>query len=144
MKKYIWNHELTLDELNSFFKNSMGEQLGMQFIEIGPDYLKATMPVDHRTMQPMGFLHGGASVALAESMGSVGAWLAHPHGSERQVMGLEINANHLKAVTRGVVTAVASPIRQGSTVQVWKIDIFDDQENLVCTSRITTMALKTR
>lgn len=144
MKKYIWNHELTLDELNSLFKNSMGEQLGMQFIEIGPDYLKATMPVDHRTMQPMGFLHGGASVALAESMGSVGAWLAHPHGSERQVMGLEINANHLKAVTRGVVTAVASPIRQGSTVQVWKIDIFDDQENLVCTSRITTMALKTR
>lgn len=144
MNDHIWNRNVTVDELNLFGKNTMGEHLGICFTEVGPDYLVATMPVDHRTKQPMGLLHGGASVALAETMGSVGAWLAHPHGNERQIVGLEINANHLKAVTHGTVVAKASPIKQGTTVQVWKIDISDESGDLICTSRITTMALKSR
>ncbi|MEZ4897987.1 MAG: hotdog fold thioesterase [Saprospiraceae bacterium] len=144
MNESIWHRDFTLEDLNTMAKGSMVEHIGIVFTEIGADYLVATMPVDARTKQPMGLLHGGASVTLAETMGSMGAWLAHPKSEEMLSVGLEINANHLKAVTSGTVTGKASPIRQGKTVQVWRIDISDESGDLICTSRITTMALKSR
>ena len=127
----------TLDELNALNPNTMGENLGIEFTEIGQDFLKAKMPVDHRTVQPFRILHGGASVALAETLGSVAAQMRV--GFERPCVGVEINANHLKSVSEGFVHGTAKPIRLGKTIQVWSIEIVDDYENLVCVSRLTVL-----
>lgn len=132
----IWKITPDLDAMNDFSKNTMVTHCGMKFTEVGDDYLKMTMPVDKRTVQPYGILHGGANVALAETIGSVAAVYCTDPSKERAV-GLSINANHLKAVREGLVTAVAKPVRIGKTTQVWEIKIYDDKENLSCISRIT-------
>lgn len=138
----IWfNKSLTPAHLASMGKGNMGEHLGMEFTEIGPDYIKATIPVDHRTKQPYGLLHGGASVALAETLGSVGAAMVVDH-TEYICVGQEINANHLRSVRSGVVTGTAKPIHIGSSSQVWEIKIHDERDHLVCISRLTVAVLK--
>ena len=119
----------------------MGDFLGIQFTEIGSDYLKATMPVDHRTKQPFGILHGGASVVLAETLGSVGAALVVDL-NEYVCVGQEINANHLRSVREGLVTGITKPIHLGSNSHVWEIKIYDQSEKLICISRITVAVLK--
>jgi uncharacterized protein (TIGR00369 family) len=115
---------------------TLGTLLGMQFLKVTKDELIMTMPVDHRTIQPFGLLHGGASVALAETAASVGAWL-NLESPDGLAVGVEINANHLRAVRSGFVTATAKPVHRGRTLQVWQIEITDQQQRLVCTSRCT-------
>jgi 1,4-dihydroxy-2-naphthoyl-CoA hydrolase len=132
----IWKSKPELSTLNHIARNTLVEHLGIQFIEIGDDFIKASMPVDRRTSQPYGLLHGGASVALAETLGSVGASLCvDPHST--QCVGLEINASHLRAVREGLVIGTARPLRLGKTLQVWEVRICDSKERLVCISRIT-------
>lgn len=138
----IWfKKDLTIEEIQPLGKNTMGEHLGMLFTEVGEDYLKATMPVDHRTKQPYGLLHGGASVALAETLGSVGAALVVDH-TKLICVGQEINANHLRSVRSGYVTGIAKPVHIGASSQVWEIKIYDEREKLVCISRLTVAVLK--
>ena len=129
--------QATLEQLNSLNPNTLSESLGIEFTEIGDGYVKAKMPVDHRTIQPYGLLHGGASVALAETLGSVAAQIIV--GFDRSCVGVEINANHLKSVTNGYVHGTATPIRIGKNMQVWNIEISDDSDNLVCVSRLTVL-----
>jgi 1,4-dihydroxy-2-naphthoyl-CoA hydrolase len=140
----IWFHEnISVEQLVPLGKNTLGEHLGMVFTEIGDDYLKATMPVDHRTKQPYGLLHGGASVALAETLGSVGAALT-VDPDKLLCVGQEINANHLRGVRDGMVTGIAKPVHIGATSQVWEIRIYDEKEKLVCISRLTVAVIKKR
>lgn len=140
----IWfKQDLQVSDLHPLGKNTMGEHLGMVFTEVGPDYLKATMPVDHRTKQPYGLLHGGASVALAETLGSVGAALVVDH-AKFICVGQEINANHLRSVRSGLVTGIAKPIHIGASSQVWETRIYDEREKLVCISRLTVAVLKNK
>ncbi len=127
----------TLEQLNSLNPNTLGESLGIEFTEIGENYVKAKMPVDHRTVQPYGILHGGASIALAETIGSVASQMAV--GMDRTCVGVEINANHLKSVTSGYVHGTAKPFRMGKNIHVWNIEIHDDHENLICVSRLTVL-----
>jgi uncharacterized protein (TIGR00369 family) len=112
------------------------QQLGIEIVELTPDRVVATMPVDERTRQPFGILHGGASVALAETVVSLGAW-ANIDRARFMAVGLEINANHLRAKADGVVRAVGVPLHRGRTTQVWSVEIRDEQERLVCVSRCT-------
>ncbi len=113
------------------------EHLGIEVTEIGPDFITAKMPVDHRTKQPLGLLHGGASVLLAESLGSFASFLCIEDTSKYMSVGVEINANHLRSVSDGYVWGTARPVRIGRLIQVWNIEIVDDQERLICTSRLT-------
>lgn len=139
--KTIWHSlNISLDQLNENASNTMGSCLGMEFTEIGPDYLRAMMPVDNRTRQPYGLLHGGASAALAETVGSVAsALIIDP---EKQIcVGLEINANHIRGVRDGYVHAIVKPLHIGGTTHVWDIRITDDNEKLVCISRLTVAIL---
>jgi 1,4-dihydroxy-2-naphthoyl-CoA hydrolase len=136
----IWKKPIELKELNEWHNNSMQRHLGIEFTEIGDDYLKATMPVDFRTMQPMGLLHGGASVTLAESLGSVASMLCIDV-EKKTVVGLEINANHIKSSREGFVTGITRPIHLGRSTQVWEIKIYNEREQLVCISRITNAIL---
>ena len=140
----IWyKQDITLEQLDQLNKNNLGEHLGMRFTEIGDNYLKATMPVDHRTQQPYGLLHGGASVALAETLGSVGSALIID--LEKNIcVGIEINANHVRGVKSGIVTGIATPIHIGSSTHVWDIKIYDEKEKLVCISRLTVSVLDKR
>jgi len=139
----IWNPNkgLTLEYLHTLSKGTMAEHLGIEFVKIGDDHLVARMPVDHRTKQPFGLLHGGASVALAETLGSVAAALVIDHTISFPV-GLEINANHIRSATSGYVYGTARPFHTGNTTQVWEIKITDEEERLVCVSRITVAILK--
>src|SRR3954468_15758601 len=131
---------LTLEKLNSLSANTLVANLGIEFTEIGTDYLVAKMPVDHRTHQPFGLLHGGASVALAETIGSVAAMCCID--PEKQFcVGLDINANHLRGAKSGFVTGVTKPIHIGKKTQVWEIRITNEQQELVCISRITMAVL---
>lgn len=136
----IWKSQGTLEEVNAMCKNNMAEALGMEVLEIGDDYIKARMPVDRRTVQPFGLLHGGASVALAETLGSIGGGLSAEKG--KMVVGLEINANHIRGVKSGFVTGIAKPIHIGSKTQVWEIKITNDEGKLVCVSRITLAVIE--
>jgi 1,4-dihydroxy-2-naphthoyl-CoA hydrolase len=132
----IWRNAATIEELQGRARNTLIEWLGMRFTEIGPDFLRATMPVEAHTHQPLGVLHGGASVALAETVGSTAANLCVD--SEREMcLGQEINANHLRPVYAGQVTATARPLHRGNRSQVWQIEIRDERERLVCVSRLT-------
>jgi len=140
----MWNVKPTLDVLNQLAPNTMLEALGITFTEVGEDYLEATMPVDKRTKQPMGLLHGGASVALAESLGSVAAYLSSPDPLNATAVGVEINANHIKPARKGFVTGRVSPIKIGKTIQVWQIEIKDEEGNLICSSRLTTMTIQNK
>lgn len=141
---YIWfKQEFSLEKLQGMSKGTMGDHLGIQFSEIGENYLKATMPVDERTKQPYGLLHGGASVALAETLGSVASSLVLD--AERSIcVGLEINANHIRSVSSGYVTGTATPIHLGSSTHVWDIKIKDENDKLVCISRLTVAVLSKR
>jgi 1,4-dihydroxy-2-naphthoyl-CoA hydrolase len=132
----LWKTRTTLEQLKERSRNTLMEQLGIEYLEIGDDYLKARMPVDHRTKQPEGILHGGASVALAETLGSVAAGMCVDR-ERKSIVGLEINANHVRPVTAGWVTGVTKPIHVGRTTQLWEIRIYNDQEKLVCVSRLT-------
>lgn len=136
----IWFQTSSLDKLNERNANTLIEHLDIRFTEIGEDYLCAEMPVDHRTIQPMGILHGGASVALAETLGSVAANLVVDR-DKKACVGLEINANHLKSVRSGKVTGTARPIHIGSSTQVWSIEIRNEAGQLTCISRITMAVL---
>lgn len=133
----IWKHHLSLSQVNSFAANTAMEHLGIEVTEIGPDFITAKMPVDHRTKQPLGLLHGGASVLLAESLGSFASFLCIEDTSKYMSVGVEINANHLRSVSDGYVWGTARPVRIGRLIQVWNIEIIDDQERLICTSRLT-------
>jgi 1,4-dihydroxy-2-naphthoyl-CoA hydrolase len=132
----IWFKNYTVEDLSKMCKNNMLEHIGIEFTEIGSDYLQAKMPVDNRTKQPAGLLHGGASVTLAETLGSVGAYLCVDPQKYTSV-GIEINANHLRSVTEGFVYGKAKPVHIGRKSQVWEIKIHDDRNKLICISRIT-------
>lgn len=137
----IWHTKPELEVLNSAQKaNTIAEVIGIEMTEIGDDYLRGTMPVDHRTHQPMGILHGGASVVLAESLGSMAANLC-VDTSKYYCVGLDINANHLRAVRSGNVVGTAKPIHLGRSTQVWEIKIEDENGKPVCISRLTMAVL---
>ncbi|CNI28306.1 hotdog fold thioesterase [Yersinia pekkanenii] len=135
----LWKRTATLEQLNQQCQGCMVGHLGIEFTRLADDELEATMPVDQRTTQPFGLLHGGASVVLAESLGSMAGYLCTTEG--QQVVGLEINANHLKAVRSGKVRGCCRAIRVGRSHQVWQIEIFDQQGSLCCTSRLTVAVL---
>jgi len=138
----IWFHQnIDVAQLAPMGKNTLGEHLGMQFVEIGDDYLIASMPVDSRTHQPYGILHGGASVALAETVGSIAAALVVDH-EKFLCVGLDINANHVKSVRSGTVFAKATPLHLGASTHVWDIKITNEQGSLVCISRLTVSILQ--
>jgi len=139
-KKRIFPNDIQLSQINTMSEGSMLEHLGIELIEIGDDYIVAKMPVDHRTKQPMGLLHGGASVALAESLGSYGAFLTLDMANQDAV-GLEINTNHIKSAREGFVYGKASPIHMGKSTHIWGIEIRNEQEQLVAVSRITMAIL---
>lgn len=132
----IWKRAVTLPTLNAMSEGNMVGLLDIQFTRIGENELEATMPVDSRTQQPFGLLHGGASVVLAETLGSVAGYLCTE--DEQKVVGLEVNANHLRSVRSGRVRGLCRALHTGSRHQVWQIDIFDEQGKLCCTSRLTT------
>jgi 1,4-dihydroxy-2-naphthoyl-CoA hydrolase len=136
----IWKEKFEVENANIFSKNTLVEHLGIEFVELGDDYLVARMPVDHRTVQPFKLLHGGASVALAETVGSFASNLV-VDTSKFGVVGVEINANHLKGVKSGFVYGKAKPIRLGRNLHIWSIEITDEDKNLVCVSRLTTMII---
>ncbi len=137
----IWKQKFTLEGLNALNKGTMGEAIGVEFTDYGEDYLEATIPVDHRTVQPMGLLHGGASVALAETLGSIAGVLVLEDTDQQAVVGIEINANHLRSARKGKVTGRVMPVRIGRSIQVWRITIRDEQERQICESRLTTMVI---
>lgn len=132
----IWRRQGDLDQVNAWIAGTMCEHLGMRFTELGEDFLRASMPVDPRTRQPFGLLHGGASVALAETLGSTAANMCCDAQSELAV-GLEINANHVRAIADGRVEGVARPLHVGRSTQVWDIRISDGSGELVCIARLT-------
>jgi 1,4-dihydroxy-2-naphthoyl-CoA hydrolase len=140
----IWfNPALTIDHFSLFGKNNLGAHLAIEFTELGNDYLSATMPVDDRTRQPYGLLHGGASCVLAETLGSIGSSLIID--PERFIcVGLEINANHIRSAREGFVTGTARPIHLGGSTHVWDIRIVDDKDKLICVSRLTVAILPKR
>ncbi len=142
-KERIFPEYVQLDALNEMSKGSMVEYVGIEFTDIGPDYLEAKMPVDHRTKQPLGLLHGGASVVLAETLGSVGATLLLDLGKQYAV-GLEINTNHIKSAKEGKVTGRATPIHIGKGTHVWSIESRNDNNELVAISRITMAILNNK
>jgi 1,4-dihydroxy-2-naphthoyl-CoA hydrolase len=132
----IWHNTPSLTEINALNEGTLGEYMNITFTEIGKDFIKASMPVDNRTRQPFGLLHGGASVALAETLGSVASWCA----INRELfigVGIEINANHVKAVMSGIVTGICTPIHLAGKNHVWDIRIHNEQNELVCVSRFT-------
>ncbi len=138
----IWKLPVaTIDELNSLSAHTMAAAIGIVFTEVGDDFLKATMPVNDSTRQPYGLLHGGASAALAETIGSVAASLCIDR--ETQIcVGLDINCNHVRGKKDGIVTATATPAHIGATTHVWEIRITDERDKLVCISRLTMAILK--
>lgn len=132
-------NQVSLEQINKYSSNTLLGHLDIKCVEIGEDYIIATMPVDHRTHQPMGLLHGGASAALIESIGSIGSTLLIDLSKEAPV-GIEINANHLGSVKEGSVKAIGKIIHAGSRTHVWQVDIFDETTNkMVCTGRLTVM-----
>ncbi len=134
----IWQRPITVEGLTSIHVGTTVSHLGIEFLEVGEDFIRARAPVDARTRQPLGILHGGVSVVLAETLGSCGAVCASAPGY--RAVGLDINANHIRSVSQGWVTGVARPVHIGRSTQVWQIDMVNDQGQLSCVSRIT-MAL---
>lgn len=138
----IWKQDISLERINGWSANTMMETLGIRITEIGDDWLRGTMPVDHRTHQPYGLLHGGASVVLAETLGSSAAMLALD--PSEVAVGLDINANHIRGVRSGTVTGTARMVHIGRTTQVWEIRIETEAGELVCISRITMAVIPAR
>jgi 1,4-dihydroxy-2-naphthoyl-CoA hydrolase len=138
----IWKQPVSVEALTEIQRDTAVSHLGIEFLEVGDDFLRARVPVDRRTCQPYGLLHGGVSVVLAETLGSCGAAYALPAGW--RCVGLDINANHIRGVTSGWVTGVARPVHIGKTTQVWQIDMHNDASELSCVSRITMAVLAPR
>ncbi len=138
----IWKTKLTVKLLNEKGKGTLNEALGIEFMEIGDNYIKARMPVDSRTIQPAGRLHGGASVALAETLGSTASFMCLDVEKERPV-GMEINANHLRAIKSGYVYGMALPVHVGRKTHVWEIKITNEEGKLITISRITMAVIQT-
>ena len=136
----IWLTEPDLDKINELGQNTMVSHLDIEFIGAGEDFLKATMPVDNRTHQPMGVLHGGASVVLSETLASTGAFLCVDTDSNYCV-GLEINANHVRSVRTGVITGICKPVHLGRSTQIWEVRMCDQNDRLICISRVTMAVL---
>ncbi|WP_047680128.1 MULTISPECIES: hotdog fold thioesterase [Xenorhabdus] len=135
----IWKRHPDVNMLNQLGIDCILDHLGIEITQLGDDFIEGTMPVDQRTKQPFGILHGGASVVLAETLGSLAGYLCSE--GEQKVVGIEINANHIKAVRKGIVKGICKPIHLGRTHQVWQIDIYNGQQQLCCTSRLTTAIL---
>ena len=138
----IWTQPLSVEALTALHVDTTVAWLGMEFLEVGDDFIRARMPVDKRTRQPYGLLHGGVSVVLAETLGSCGAVFSAPEG--HRCVGLDINANHIKGATSGWVTGITRPIHRGRSTQVWHIDMHNDAGELTCVSRITMAVLVPR
>jgi 1,4-dihydroxy-2-naphthoyl-CoA hydrolase len=136
----VWQRTVTIPELNKMHENTMQSFCGIEFLEIGDDYIKARMPVNERTKQPHGLLHGGANVMLAESLGSIASVLCIDL-EKHTCVGLEINANHIRAVREGYVYGITRPLHIGRSTQIWEIKIYDEQNRLTCVSRITNAIL---
>ncbi len=137
----IWKKEFQIDDLNNFRNDTIVGHLDIEFLEKGDNFLCASMPVDGRTKQPMGILHGGASVVLAETLGSSASYMTLENSCHS--VGLEVKANHLKSATQGRVIGRAEPIHLGRTTQVWDISIKNEAGDLICISRLTMAVLKT-
>ncbi len=135
----IWKKKISIEELTRSHENTAVATLGVEFLEIGDDFIRGRVPVDTRTRQPFGILHGGVSVVLAETLGSCGAHYSAPEG--HRAVGLDINANHIRATTSGWVTGTARPVHRGRSTQVWQIDLTNDAGELTCVSRITMAVL---
>ena len=135
----IWQKPVTVEMLTAISANSASSHLGIEFMEIGDDFITARVPVDERTRQPYGLLHGGVSVVLAETLGSLGAGMSSPEGT--RAVGLDINANHLRSATSGWVTGTARPIHRGRTTHVWQIELHNEAGEMTCISRITMAIL---
>jgi len=135
----LWKRKTTLEELNKTSQGCMVEHVGIEFTVLAEDRLEATMPVDSRTTQPFKLLHGGASVVLAESLGSMAGYLCTQ--GDQQIVGIEVNANHLRAAHSGYVRGVCQPLHVGRRNQVWEIKIFDEGDHLCCISRLTTAVI---
>jgi 1,4-dihydroxy-2-naphthoyl-CoA hydrolase len=137
----ILKNTLSIAAIQELGQRTIAKQLGIEYLEVGDDYLLARMPVDERTHQPFGLLHGGASVVLGEDMGSLGAILAADPADNKIPVGLEINANHIKGVRSGWVYGRATPIHVGKATQIWEIRITDEKQKLVCIIRLTVMMI---
>lgn len=135
----IWKQAISVELLTASSAGTAVNHLGIEFLEVGDDFIRARVPVDARTVQPYGLLHGGVSVVLAETLGSCGAAYCVPAG--QRVVGLDINANHLKGTTSGWVTGIARPVHVGRSTQVWAIELRNDAGELTCVSRITMAVL---
>lgn len=136
----IWRVQATAESLNAHVRMTLIEHLGIEFLEIGADYIRARMPVDHATRTPAGILHGGASTAFSETLGSVAANLCIDP-AKKSCVGLEINANHIRPVADGYVYGITKPIHLGNTTQIWEIRITNEKNKLVCISRLTIAVL---
>ena len=138
----IWTKPISVESITALSAGCAVSHLGMEFLEVGDDFIRGRVPVDERTRQPYGLLHGGVSVALAETLGSVAA--GHVVAEGHTVVGLDINANHLKSARSGWVTGIARPVHIGRSTQVWHIDMRNDDGKLVCVSRLTMAVLAPR
>ena len=135
----IWKKSTEISRLNTISENTIIELLGIKYTKVGDDFIQGTMPVDQRTHQPHGLLHGGASVVLAETLGSVAANLAV--ADDKVCVGLEVNANHIRSIKKGTVTGTATAVHIGYSTQVWQIEICNERQQLVCTSRLTVAVI---
>ena len=138
----IWKKPIDLSTLNATNDQTASQHLGIEIVELGDDFLRGRVPVDHRTRQPFGLLHGGVSVVLAETLGSLGAYYASPEG--HNAVGLDINANHLRSATSGWVTGTARPVHLGRSTHVWAIELVNEAGELTCVSRLTMAILAPR
>ena len=138
----IWKKPISVEILTTGSLNTATSHLGIEFLEVGDDFITARVPVDERTRQPYGLLHGGVSVVLAETLGSCGAAFSAPEG--HRAVGLDINANHLRGVTSGWVIGTTRPVHIGRTTQVWQIELHNEAGELTCVSRITMAILAPR
>jgi 1,4-dihydroxy-2-naphthoyl-CoA hydrolase len=138
----IWKRPISVEELTTSHIDTAPQHLGIEFLEVGDDYIKARVPVNKRTRQPYGLLHGGVSVVLAETLGSCGGIYCCPPGF--RVVGLDINANHIRGVTQGWVTGTTTPVHVGRSTQVWHIELRNEAGDLTCVSRLTMAVLQER
>jgi uncharacterized protein (TIGR00369 family) len=136
----IWKKPVSVEHLTAVHVDTAAAHVGLEFLEVGDDFMRARIPVDQRTRQPYGVLHGGISALLAETLGSCGAAYSCPEG--QRVVGLDINANHLRTVAAGWVTGIARPVHVGRSTHVWQIDMSNEAGQLVCVSRLTLAVLQ--
>ena len=138
----IWKHKFTKETFQTISQSTLVEHLNIEMVELGDDYVKLRMPIDERTRQPMGLLHGGASAALSESAGSIASAMCVDNPIKDHPVGVEINANHLRSASKGYANSITRPVKIGRTIHVWNTDIYDDDGRLLCTSRITIMIIQ--